>query len=55
MAGTPDQAWAKNGEKNHESMKGGAGEQGALLLRTEALPWMGLTWSDGAQGEQQQQ
>lgn len=35
MAGTPDQAWAKNGEKNHESVKGGAEKQGAVLLRTE--------------------
>ena len=35
MAGTPDQAWAKNGEKNHESVKGGAEKQGAVLLKTE--------------------
>lgn len=35
MAGTPDQAWAKDGEKNHESVKGGAEKQGAVLLRTE--------------------
>ena len=44
MAGTPDQVWAKNGEKNHESVKGGAEKQGAVLLKTE-------TAMDGADTE----